>query len=92
MRSIRKQVVVLDCDNTLWDGIVGEEGPDGVRIDPPRRALQEFMLNQVEAGVLLCLCSKNAEKDIDAVFAVNSGMLVRPDHVDIFLRLLTAQT
>ncbi|HMF74707.1 MAG TPA: hypothetical protein VK604_03500, partial [Bryobacteraceae bacterium] len=38
------KVIVLDCDDTLWKGICGEDGPSGVSMDPPRRALQEFML------------------------------------------------
>ena len=37
------KVVALDCDDTLWAGICGEDGPEGVVLDPPRRALQQFM-------------------------------------------------
>ena len=37
------KVVALDCDDTLWSGICGEDGPENVQLDPPRRALQEFM-------------------------------------------------
>ena len=37
------KVIALDCDETLWAGICGEDGPQGVVLDPPRRALQEFM-------------------------------------------------
>src|SRR5205085_1886221 len=33
------KVVALDCDDTLWSGICGEDGPQGVALDPPRRAL-----------------------------------------------------
>jgi amino acid adenylation domain-containing protein/FkbH-like protein len=81
LRSAPRKVIVLDCDNTLWKGVCGEEGPTGVSVDPPRRALQQFMLRQVEAGMLLALCSKNAEEDVDAVFAQNPGMLLRTEHV-----------
>jgi predicted enzyme involved in methoxymalonyl-ACP biosynthesis len=81
LRSAPKKVIVLDCNNTLWEGDCNAEGPSGVRVDGPRRALQEFMLNQLEAGTLLCLCSKNTEADIDAVFAHNTGMLLQPEHI-----------
>ncbi len=81
LRSTPYKVIALDCDNTLWKGVCGEEGPLGVEVDAPRRALQEFMLAQREAGMLLCLCSKNAESDVAAVFESNPGMLLRSDHI-----------
>jgi len=74
------KVVVLDCDNTLWSGVCAEDGPTGVRIDPARNALQEFVLNQQRAGMVLCLCSKNNEEDVKAVFEAQPGMLVRWNH------------
>src|SRR5262245_42914085 len=55
------KVLVLDCDQTLWGGVCGEDGPLGVTVDAPRRRLQEFALAQRAAGVSLCLSSKNSE-------------------------------
>ena len=81
LRSTPYKVIALDCDNTLWRGVCGEEGPLGVEVDAPRRALQEFMLAQREAGMLLCLNSKNVEADVAAVFATNPGMLLKPEHI-----------
>ena len=63
-----RKVIVLDCDNTLWRGVVGEDGVNGIRLDAAGRALQEFMFAQRRAGVLLCLCSKNNESDVAEVF------------------------
>lgn len=75
-----RKVVVLDCDNTLWTGVCGEDGPRGVTIGPDRRAVQEFMLDQRARGRLLCLCSRNEEADVHAVFTRNPGMtLTLPD-------------
>ena len=68
------KVIALDCDNTLWQGICGEDGPRGIVIDPPRRALQEFMLDQREAGMLLTLASKNNEQDVLDTFDENPQM------------------
>ncbi|MFK7849091.1 MAG: HAD-IIIC family phosphatase [Rhodothermales bacterium] len=70
------KVIVLDCDNTLWDGVCGEVGPTGVKITEPFKALQAFMLAQQEAGMVLCLASKNIEADVDAVFEQNADMLL----------------
>jgi FkbH-like protein len=79
--SLRPKVIVLDCDQTLWKGICGEDGPLGIEIDEPHRFLQDFMVTQYKAGVLLCLCSKNNEPDVWEVFAKNSGMLIRREHI-----------
>ena len=75
------KVIVLDCDQTLWRGVCGEDGPAGVELDPPRRALQEFMVAQHEAGMLLCLCSKNAEEDVAEVFRLHPEMPLQPEHI-----------
>lgn len=74
------KVLALDCDNTIWTGVVGEDGPDGVIIDGGREALQRFAVAQHEAGMLICLCSKNVEEDVDEVFRRRS-MPLRRDHV-----------
>jgi len=71
------KVIALDCDQTLWTGVCGEDGPEGIRLDPPRRALQEFMRAQQDAGVLLCLCSKNNEEDVIQVFRHHAEMPLR---------------
>ncbi len=80
VRSVAKKVIALDCDNTLWSGRSGEAGAAGVIVDAPRLAMQEFVLKQVEAGMLLCLCSKNTESDVNAEFARHPGMPLQPEH------------
>ena len=68
------KVVALDCDNTLWSGICGEDGCEGVFLDAPRRALQEFMVEQREAGMLLTMASKNNEQEVLDTFAAHPEM------------------
>jgi len=68
------KVIVLDCDNTLWKGVCGEEGAHGVDIDFASRMLQEFMVAQYDSGVILCLCSKNNEQDVKDVFDLQVDM------------------
>jgi len=77
MRRMPYKVIVLDCDNTLWKGACGEEGPLGVAVTPDYRKLQEFAIRQRDAGMLLCLCSKNSEADVWAVFAQHPGMALK---------------
>jgi FkbH-like protein len=74
------KVIVLDCDNTLWKGVCGEDGPAGLEITPPYKALQEFMVGQAAAGRLLCLCSKNNERDVLDVFEQRPDMVLREQH------------
>jgi FkbH-like protein len=71
------KVIALDCDDTLWSGICGEDGPEGVTVDAPRRELQEFMRSRREEGMLLALCSKNNEEDVAATFRAHPEMPLR---------------
>ena len=75
------KVIVLDCDNTLWQGLCGEDGPQGIHVTPAFRRLQEFMIGQMQSGVLLALCSKNQEADVLAVFEQRAEMPLRREHL-----------
>lgn len=68
------KLVALDCDNTLWHGICGEDGPENVVVDAPRRALQTAMLEQRKAGLLLTMVSKNNEQDVLDTFEAHPEM------------------
>ncbi|HEY0605644.1 MAG TPA: HAD-IIIC family phosphatase, partial [Herpetosiphonaceae bacterium] len=75
------KVIVLDCDHTLWHGVCAEDGVTGIRLDPGYRVLQEWMVAQHDAGMVLCLCSKNDEADIDEVFSRRSDLPLRREHI-----------
>lgn len=75
------KAVVLDCDNTLWKGVIGEDGLDGIKIDDGHLLLQERMLQLQQNGMLLCLCSKNTAEDVWAVFQNRPEMLLKPQHI-----------
>ncbi|WP_462183856.1 HAD-IIIC family phosphatase, partial [Frankia sp. AgKG'84/4] len=78
------KVLVVDADNTLWDGVLGEVGCAGIEVGPARQEIQEFLLDQRRAGRLLCLCSKNSASDIQEVFAAVPEMrLGSDDFVDL---------
>ena len=78
------KALVLDCDGTLWQGVVGEDGPTGVIIERWQRAFQEFILQQYQSGVILCLCSKNQEDDPWSVFDRHPGMLLKREHISFW--------
>ena len=75
------KVIVLDCDNTLWRGTCGEDGSQGVVLDAPYLHLQRFMREQQRAGMLLCLCSKNNEKDVLEVLEQRPDMVLKREHL-----------
>jgi FkbH-like protein len=69
----RKKVVVLDADNTLWGGVVGEDGIDGISVDTEfpgivYRRFQQDLVNIAKSGILLALVSKNNEADVKQAF------------------------
>ena len=75
------KVVAVDCDNTLWKGIVGEDGVEGVVITESHRMFQQLLVHQYECGVLLCLCSKNDIRDVEAVLRNRPDMVLREEHL-----------
>jgi len=79
-RASRYKVIALDCDETMWQGVCGEDGPQGVSVDDHHRALQNFMLGQREAGMLLCLCSKNNPEDVFDTFRAHPEMPLALEH------------
>lgn len=75
------KVIALDCDNTLWQGVVGEDGAQGVKIEGGYALLQQFMIARQEEGFLLVLNSKNNENDVWEVFETNEHMLLQKEHI-----------
>lgn len=75
------KVIVLDCDNTIWKGVVGEDGVMGIKVLPQWAELQKFMIAQQNAGKLLCLCSKNNEVDVLDVFEQRPDMPLKLEHI-----------
>ena len=78
----RCKLVVVDLDNTLWGGCVGESHYDGVDLDPAGRGrhflrLQQFLAGLHAKGVMLAIASKNDPGTAKEVFARRGEMLLR---------------
>jgi FkbH-like protein len=85
-----KKVLVLDLDNTLWGGVIGEDGLDGIQIgsEAPEaeayRGFQAYLLALKQRGVLLAVCSKN-DADLAALpFREHDGMLISLEDIVAF--------
>jgi FkbH-like protein len=79
--SPAKKVLILDCDNTLWGGVVGEDGVNNLEIGGDGRGaifydFQKSIKRLKNEGILLCLTSKNNHKDVEEVFNKNKNMLL----------------
>jgi FkbH-like protein len=80
-----RKCLVLDLDNTLWGGIVGEDGPDGIKIargDPEGEAFRSFqhaVAGLKARGVILAIASKNNLGDVEEAFAAFSDMPLKLD-------------
>jgi FkbH-like protein len=81
LRVPAAKVLVLDCDNTLWRGIVGEDGVEGLQLPPPYLAVQEYAVHLQGTGILICLVSKNSESDVLDVFERREDMTLKLSHI-----------
>ena len=84
-----KKVLVLDLDNTLWGGVVGETGPHGIGLgEGPEgeafRAFQEHAKELADRGVVLAVASKNNPADAREPFESNGEMLLKLDQIAAF--------
>jgi FkbH-like protein len=68
VRKPRAKAIVLDCDGTLWEGVCAEDSPSALVISPDHAALHTFLVEKQREGILICLCSKNNDADVTAVF------------------------
>jgi FkbH-like protein len=80
----RRKVLALDLDNTLWGGVVGEDGLDGLKLDHEfpgniHLRIQRELLELRHRGVLLVLLSKNNEADVRQAFELLPDMILKWD-------------
>jgi FkbH-like protein len=82
--------LVLDLDNTLWGGVIGDDGLSGINIgqgDAVGEAflsLQRQILELRRRGVVLSVCSKNDDATARAPFREHPEMLLRAEHFAVF--------
>lgn len=85
VKGMTKKCVVLDLDGTLWGGIVGELGAEGIYLGPtvPGEeyvAFQRALLNLTRRGILLAICSKNNVEDVLPVLRAHPHMVLKEEH------------
>lgn len=81
----KAKVIVLDADNTLWGGVIGEDGINGIALGPDYPgnayvAFQRRLLDYQQRGFVLALCSKNNPADLDEVLSKHPHQVLRHEH------------
>lgn len=80
----RKKIIALDLDNTLWGGVAGEDGLQGIELSDHKNGqryydFQRQFLEMKKRGVLLAVNSKNNEEDAEIIIRNHPAMLLRDD-------------
>jgi len=85
-----RKCVVLDLDNTLWGGIVGDVGYEGINLNPNDAvgesylAFQEYLLGLKQRGIILAICSKNEEDVAKEAFEKNPYIKIKLSDIACF--------
>ena len=89
--GLGKKCLALDLDNTLWGGVIGDDGLGGIRLgqgDPEGEAFlafQRYVKGLRQRGVILAVCSKNADAIAREVFEKHPEMALRLDDISCFV-------
>lgn len=79
------KAIVVDLDNTLYEGVLGEDGINGITLTDSHKSLQERLKNYAQKGVFLAVISKNEEEDVTNLFAKRKDFpLEKSDFTCIF--------
>jgi FkbH-like protein len=90
-RGKARKCLVLDLDNTLWGGVIGDDGLDGIAlgqnsaVGEAHVALQRFLLDLRRRGVILAVCSKNEEATARIPFRDHPEMVLKENHIAVFI-------
>lgn len=90
-RGLSKKCLVLDLDDTLWSGVIGDDGPDGIvlgegsAVGEAHCRLQRYAKQLNERGIILAVCSKNDPKIAEAVFREHPEMILRRSDIAAFV-------
>ena len=91
LRGKSRKCLVLDLDNTLWGGVIGDDGLEGIALDPgdargeAHRAVQAVALDLRRRGIVLAVCSKNDEATARLPFQQHAGMLLKEADITVFV-------
>lgn len=89
--GLSRKCLVLDLDNTLWGGVIGDDGREAIRLGPGSAegeaflAFQRYIALLARRGVVLAICSKNDHAVAESAFADHPEMALRRDDIAAFV-------
>lgn len=88
--GVQKKCVICDLDNTLWGGVIGDDGIGGIEIGehgtgPAYTEFQLWLKELKKRGILLCICSKNEEQIAKKAFCEHPDMVLRLEDITVFV-------
>ena len=90
IRGKARKCLVLDLDNTLWGGVIGDDGVEGIVLGQgdargeAHLAVQQMALDLRARGVILAVCSKNEDAAARLPFREHPDMLLKEEHIAVF--------
>jgi FkbH-like protein len=90
LRGKVTKCIVLDLDDTLWGGVIGDDGLEGIRLNAHGDGeafyrLQQYLLELRNRGVLLAVCSKNAIENALLPFEKHPEMVLKREDITVFV-------
>ena len=86
-----RKVLVLDLDNTVWGGVIGDDGIDGIQLGPETPEgeafthFQRYVGKLRQRGVVLAVCSKNSHEVAEEAFYNHPAMVLKGEHIASFV-------
>ena len=90
IRGKSRKALVLDLDNTVWGGVIGDDGIEGIKlaqgdaVGEAHLAVQQFALYLRQRGIVLAVSSKNTDEIARQPFELHPEMLLKLDHIAVF--------
>ncbi len=90
LRGKSRKCLILDLDNTVWGGVIGDDGLEGIRIaegdaaGEAHRAVQRMALDLRRRGIVLAVSSKNTDETARLPFRKHPEMMLREEHIAVF--------
>lgn len=91
VRGKSRKCLVLDLDNTLWGGVIGDDGLNGIKLGQGSSTgeafleIQRYALALRQRGIVLAVCSKNDESNARLPFREHPEMLLKEEHIAVFV-------
>jgi FkbH-like protein len=91
LKGKSRKCLVLDLDNTVWGGVIGDDGLEGIKLGQGNGvgeaflAIQQLAIDLRARGIILAVCSKNEESNARSPFREHREMLIKEEHIAAFV-------